>query len=554
MDSQRSILIIALAFVSFLLWQQWQKDYGPQPVVPQPQAEQQDSSDSGDLQLTADEFGSEPIAQVTPTTTASQRQQIIQVETDVLQLEISTRGGDIVGLKLPKYEQTKDSGTPYVMMRRVTGFEYIAESGLIGTHGPDDSRHTEGRPVYQSSQLSYRLTDGQQELVVPLTYQRDGLVIEKRFIFRPGQYDIGLEYLVQNQSDEVRVVQNYQHLIQSIDGGKDSSFFMPIYRGAAYGSQDDRYSKYKFSDMQKSNLSIPTQGGWAAMLEHYFVAAWVPNQHENNQIYSRVNRGRGVIGALGPLVQLAPGEQTTITATFYAGPKTQDNLAELANGLDLTVDYGFLWFISQPLFWLLTLIQGFVVNWGVAIICITIVLKGLMYPLTKIQYESMAKMRNLKPKIEELQARYKDDRQKLGPAMMELYRKEKVNPMGGCLPLLLQMPIFLALYWVFVESVEIRHAPFMLWIQDLSAPDPWYILPVLFGLSMFMMQKLTPMTVTDPMQRKLMMWMPVAFSVFFIWFPSGLVLYWLVSNLISLAQMLYIYKGMEKKGLHSKKA
>ena len=553
MDSQRSILIIALAFVSFLLWKQWHQDYGQEPVASQPQAEQLDSS--GELQLSADEFGTQPVA-TTPATgpVSSQHEQIVRVETDVLQVEISTRGGDIVGLKLSEYELTKDSQTPYVMMRRQTGFDFIAESGLIGQHGPDDSRNTSGRPLYQASQLNFQLGAEQQELIVPLQFEYQGLQIEKRFIFRPGQYDVGVEYHISNLSDEVRVVQNYQHLLQTIDGGNDSSFFMPIYRGAAYGTASDRYKKYNFKDMQKSNLSIPTQGGWAAMLEHYFVAAWVPDQQADNQLYSRVNRGRGVIGALGPVVQLQPGEQTVISATFYAGPKVQDNLAELANGLDLTVDYGFLWFISQPLFWLLTLIQGFVGNWGVAIILITIVVKGVMYPLTKIQYESMAKMRNLKPKIEDLQARYKDDRQKLGPAMMELYRKEKVNPMGGCLPLLLQMPIFLALYWVFVESVELRHAPFMLWLQDLSAPDPWFILPVLFGASMFMMQKLTPMTVTDPMQRKLMMWMPVAFSVFFIWFPSGLVLYWLVSNLISLAQMLYIYRGMEKKGLHSRKA
>ncbi|MEE2024439.1 membrane protein insertase YidC [Alkalimonas mucilaginosa] len=553
MDSQRSILIIALAFVSFLLWKQWHQDYGPEPVTQQPQAEQLDHS--GDLQLSADAFGPQPTA-TTPVTSqaTAQSEQVVRVETDVLQVEISTRGGDIIGLKLSEYELTKDSQTPYVMMRRQTGFDFIAESGLIGRHGPDDKNNTDERPLYQVSQSNFKLTADQQELIVPLQYQHQGLQIEKRFIFRPGQYDVGVEYHISNQSDEVRVVQNYQHLLQTIDGGKDSSFFMPIYRGGAYGTDADRYKKYKFKDMQKRNLSIPTQGGWAAMLEHYFVTAWIPDQQADNKLYSLIDRGRGVIGVLGPVMQLQPGEQTVIATTFYAGPKIQDNLAELANGLDLTVDYGFLFFISQPLFWLLTLIQGFVGNWGLAIILITIIVKGVMYPLTKIQYESMAKMRNLKPKIEDLQARYKDDRQKLGPAMMELYRKEKVNPMGGCLPLLLQMPIFLALYWVFVESVELRHAPFMLWLQDLSAPDPWFVLPVLFGASMFMMQKLTPMTVTDPMQRKLMMWMPVAFSVFFIWFPSGLVLYWLVSNLISLAQMLYIYRGMEKKGLHSRKA
>ncbi len=551
MESQRSLLIIGLALVSFLLWQQWNIDQAPKPAA---QFEQTSpGSSSADLQLTADEFGTQPVQAVATDSATAAGGQNITVTTDVLELVINSRGGDIVSLNLPQYKISKDSESPYVLMRKLAGFEYVAESGLLGKDGPDDSRN-QGRPLYQVAQQSYALTAAETTLTVPLTYQHNGLHIEKRFIFTAGQYDVRVEYLLRNTSEETKVVQNYQHLLQSIEGGKDGSMFMPIYRGAAYGSTEERYKKYNFDDMAKQNLAVSTKGGWVAMLEHYFVAAWVPADEQDNQLYSRVNRGRGVIGSLGPVAEIAPGGQTLITAKFYAGPKSQDNLAQLANGLDLTVDYGFLWFISQPLFWLLTLIQGFVVNWGVAIICITLIVKGAMYPLTKVQYESMAKMRNLKPKIDELQARYKDDRQKMGPAMMELYRKEKVNPMGGCLPMLVQMPIFLALYWVFVESVELRHAPFMLWITDLSTKDPYYVLPVLFGASMFLMQKLTPMQVTDPMQQKIMMWMPVAFSVFFLWFPSGLVLYWFVSNLISLAQMLYIYKGMEKKGLHTKKA
>lgn len=402
------------------------------------------------------------------------------------------------------------------------------------------------------AQTSYTLANGEQQLVVPLTFNHNGLEIEKRYIFTAGKYDVRVEYLLKNSSDQTKLVQPYQHLVQTINNGESSSMMMPIYRGAAYSTSEKRYEKYDFEEMQETNLAQSTKGGWVAMLEHYFVAAWVPEKTADNQLYSLVNNGNGIVGVKGPELTIPAGESLTIASTFYAGPKDQDNLAAIADGLDLTVDYGFLWFISQPLFWLLTLIQGFVSNWGVAIIIITLIVKGVMYPLTKVQYESMAKMRNLKPKIDELQARYKDDRQKMGPAMMELYRKEKVNPMGGCLPMLVQMPIFLALYWVFVESVELRQAPFMLWIQDLSTQDPYYVLPVLFGISMFVMQKLTPMTVTDPMQQKIMLWMPVVFSVFFLWFPSGLVLYWLVSNLISLAQMLYIYRGMEKKGLYTK--
>lgn len=545
MDSQRSFLIIALAIVSFFLWQEWQKDYGPQPVVATQQVTTSASSDDSPASL---QLGGAETAVPVAAATNSQR---ITVITDTLQLEIDTRGGDIVGLQLPQYALTKDSSEPYVLMRQVGAFEYVAQSGLMARDGPD--RTTE-RPIYQAANTEYRLS-GDEPLTVPLRLEHNGLQIEKRFTFTPGKYDVRVEYFIVNNSTEIKTVQPFQHLRQNIDNGESSSMFMPIYRGAAFGSSEERYKKYDFGDMQKTNLNVSTQGGWVAMLEHYFVSAWIPDPQASNQLYSRMTGGnKGVIGTLGPVVDIDPGQSVTLGSTFYAGPKVQDELAQLANGLDLTVDYGFLWFISQFLFWLLTMIQSVVSNWGLAIICITLIVKGAMFPLTKIQYESMAKMRNLKPKIEELQARYKDDRQKMGPAMMELYRKEKVNPMGGCLPMLIQMPIFLALYWVFVESVELRHAPFMLWITDLSAQDPYYVLPVLFGISMFLMQKLTPMQVTDPLQQKLMMWMPVAFSVFFLWFPSGLVLYWFVSNLISLAQMLYIYRGMEKKGLHTRKA
>ncbi|MBZ9613275.1 membrane protein insertase YidC [Rheinheimera maricola] len=544
MESQRSLLVIGLALVSFLLWQQWNIDTAPKPVTPVTQQSPSGSS-SADLQLTTAD-AEQPIAAIA----AAARS--ITVSTDVLQLSIDSRGGDIVDLQLPAFELKKGEAAAYPLMRRLNGFEYVAQSGLIGRDGPDDSRNA--RPVYSTAQNSYSLAEGATELAVPLMFNHNGLQIEKRFTFTAGQYDVRVEYFLHNQSGEVKTVQPYQHLVQSIDNGESSSMMMPIYRGGAYGTSSERYNKYAFDDMQDKNLLEATTGGWVAMLEHYFVSAWVPDQQADNQLYSLVRNGQGVVGAKGPAINIEPGAEVTLASTFYAGPKDQDSLAKIANGLDLTVDYGFLWFISQPLFWLLTTIQGFVVNWGVAIICITLIVKGAMYPLTKVQYESMAKMRNLKPKIDELQARYKDDRQKMGPAMMELYRKEKVNPMGGCLPMIIQMPIFLALYWVFVESVELRHAPFMLWINDLSAQDPYYVLPVLFGLSMFLMQKLTPMQVTDPMQQKIMMWMPVAFSVFFLWFPSGLVLYWFVSNLISLAQMLYIYRGMEKKGLHTKKA
>ncbi len=545
MESQRSFLVIALALVSFLLWQQWQVDYSPKPVVNL--TTPQTTTSSADLQLSGNNVAT-PAAAALPT---SSNVQLVEVKTDVLTVKINTQGGDIVGLELPNFTISQENSSAYQLMRQLNGFEYVAQSGLLGD-GPDDKKAP--RQTYQVAQNNYQLASGQTELTVPFTLQHNGLLIEKRFIFTAGKYDVRVEYSVTNQGDGSKVVQPYYHFAQTIDNGKGSNMMMPVYRGGAYSTAEQRYQKFSFEDMADANLSLSTKGGWVSMLEHYFVAAWVPQAEDNNQLYSLVSGNLGVIGAQGPQASIAVGETKTFNASFYAGPKDQDNLKLLANGLDLTVDYGILWFISQPLFWFLQFIHGIVGNWGLAIIAITLLVKGALFPLTKVQYESMAKMRNLKPKIDELQARFKDDRQKMGPAMMELYRKEKVNPMGGCLPMLIQLPIFLALYWVFVESVELRQAPFMLWITDLSVKDPYYVLPVLYGISMFIMQKLTPMTVTDPMQAKIMLWMPVAFSVFFLWFPSGLVLYWVVSNLVSLAQMLYIYRGMEKKGLYVRQA
>lgn len=544
MESLRSFLVIALALVSFLLWQQWQVDYGPKPVVAAQST--QNSSTSADLQLSSTSV-TPPTAAVTAASTA----QLVEVKTDVLKVKINTQGGDIVGLELPGFTVSQENPASYQLMRQLNGFEYVAQSGLLGD-GPDDKKAP--RQIYQVANSHFELANGQTELVVPMTLLHNGLLIEKRFIFTAGKYDVRVEYSVTNQGDGSKVIQPYYHLAQTIDNGEGTNMMMPVYRGGAYSTADKRYEKFSFDDMADTNLSQSTVGGWVSMLEHYFVAAWVPNPTETNMLYSLVAGNLGVIGTQSPQTSIAVGESKTFSATFYAGPKDQEKLENIAPGLDLTVDYGILWFISKPLFWLLEFIHGLIGNWGFAIIVITLLVKGLLFPLTKVQYESMAKMRNLKPKIDELQARYKDDRQKMGPAMMELYRKEKVNPMGGCLPMLIQLPIFLALYWVFVESVELRQAPFMLWITDLSVQDPYYVLPILYGISMYIMQKLTPMTVTDPMQAKIMLWMPVAFSVFFLWFPSGLVLYWVVSNLVSLAQMLYIYRGMEKKGLYVRTA
>lgn len=541
MESQRSFLFIALMVVSFLLYQQWQQDNAPEPIT------QTTQSDNGSTITTSsnDDFVPAPSASQPTEVKTQASATIVEVTTDVLAIKIDTKGGDIVEATLLEYETEQGSGIPLTMMQGGK-YRYIAQSGLTGAQGID--RTVKGRPIYQVENTAYQMEEG-QPLVVSLTYvTNDGLTVKKNFTFTSGSYQVDVDYIVENTSSSAASVELYAQLRQSASVDQ-SSALIPTYRGAAYSTQEERYEKYDFDDIADAKLNETTQGGWIAMLQHYFVSAWVPNAEQVNLLYTEFSRSKNeaVIGFKAPAQIIEAGSTETISTTFYVGPKDQDVLAEIADGLDLTVDFGFLFMISSPLHWLLIQIQALVVNWGIAIIIITVIVKGIMYPLTKAQYTSMAKMRELQPKMTQLKERFGDDRQKLSQAMMELYRKEKVNPAGGCLPLLIQMPIFLALYWVFLESVELRHASFGLWLTDLSSKDPYYILPVLMGISMFIMQKMQPMTIQDPMQQKIMQYMPVMFTVFFFWFPSGLVLYWLVSNVISIIQMKIIFASLEKQ-------
>jgi YidC/Oxa1 family membrane protein insertase len=543
MESQRSFLFIALMVVTFLLYQQWQLDNSPiqQPAATNNQVDSiaPNSASNNDDFVPASSTATTPITKPTESSAA-----VIEITTDVLRLKINTQGGDIVEATLLEYETEQGSGIPFTIMQN-GNFKYIAQSGLTGAQGID--RTVKGRPIYQVDSNQYQLT-GDQPLIVNLTYiAENGLSVIKRFTFEKSNYKVKLDYIIDNNSEAAASVELYAQLKQSslVDS---SSALIPTYRGAAYSTKEERYEKYDFDDIADANLNQTTQGGWVAMLQHYFVSSWVPNQTDANLLYTSFSNNQdAVIGFKSPALIIEPNQQATTSASFYVGPKDQEALAQIADGLDLTVDFGFLFMISSPLHWLLIQIQALVINWGIAIIIITIIVKGAMYPLTKAQYTSMAKMRELAPKMAQLKERFGDDRQKMSQATMEMYRKEKVNPAGGCLPLLIQMPIFLALYWVFLESVELRHATFGLWLQDLSSKDPFYILPILMGVSMFIMQKMQPMTVQDPMQQKIMQYMPVMFTIFFFWFPSGLVLYWLVSNVISIIQMKIIFSGIEKK-------
>ena len=546
MDSQRNILLIALALVSFLLFNQWNASKVAQS---QPAIEQvQNSSDA----TAPSQAGDSDTLAATEGATTQATAKIITVKTDVLTLSIDTVGGDVVEAKLNQYSDKLHSSNPFVLLERTPAHQFIAQSGLYGPQGIDQSNN---RAVYETSKDSYTLADGQDELRVPLTYQANGITYTKTFILKRNSYALDMVYDINNQSGQNANVKMYARLRQNLkeSGG---SLAMPTYHGGAYSSEETRYKKYSFEDMQDRNLSVPLQNGqgWAAMIQHYFATAWIPRDEKNLELYTRVDSGYGDIGITTKDKTIANGQTGEFKATLWVGPKLQDAMAATAPNLDLVVDYGWLWFIAKPLHMLLSFIQSFVSNWGVAIICLTLIVRGAMYPLTKAQYTSMAKMRMLQPKLQAMRERIGDDRQRMSQEMMALYKEEKVNPLGGCLPIFLQMPIFISLYWALMESVELRHSPFFGWIQDLSAQDPYFILPVLMGISMFMIQKMSPSTVTDPMQQKIMTFMPVIFSAFFLFFPSGLVLYYLMSNIVTLVQQSMIYKALEKKGLHSKNA
>ncbi|HDZ9232659.1 TPA: membrane protein insertase YidC [Vibrio cholerae] len=541
MDSQRNILLIALALVSFLLFQQWQVAKNPAPQATQ----QAQSTGAAPAPSFSDEL--DP----TPAQNVAAKAKTITVSTDVLTLSIDTLGGDVVSAKLNQYSEELNSPESFVLLQNTQGHQFIAQSGLVGPQGIDVTSNN--RPAYQVSADSFTLAKGQDELRIPMTYQANGIDYTKTFILKRGSYAVDVVFDVANNSGSEATLGMYAHLRQNLlDSG--GNLAMPTYRGGAYSTSDVRYKKYSFDDMKDRNLSAPNDVtvNWVAMIQHYFASAWIPRDEPQAQLYSRVINNLGDMGIRTPNKTIANGDKAEFEATLWVGPKLQDQMAATAPNLDLVVDYGWLWFIAKPLHWLLSVIQNFVGNWGVAIICLTFIVRGAMYPLTKAQYTSMAKMRMLQPKLQAMRERIGDDRQRMSQEMMELYKKEKVNPLGGCLPILLQMPIFIALYWALMESVELRHSPFFGWIHDLSAQDPYYILPLLMGASMFVIQKMSPTTITDPMQQKIMTFMPVMFTFFFLWFPSGLVLYWLVSNIVTLIQQTLIYKALEKKGLHSK--
>jgi len=561
MDLQRSLLIGAIAVLSVMLLTEWVafKDAKTATVA---QETSRLISNSGDVGSTLPELEVEtPVAMeedipVDPDAVgaasetleapAANSGRIIQVHTDVLQLAIDLQGGDIIELGLSKYLEKQDNpDAPFVLLEQNQQLTYIAQSGLIGTNGIDKK----GRATYTTTMSRFNLQDGKDSLTVDLSWQGDtGVKITKRFTLRRGDYLIDVDYLVENSSSSRWQANLFGQIKRDSNpppSAESSGMGMQPFLGFAITQPDDRFTKFTFDDLEEESFKAQLPGGWIAMIQHYFLSAWIPNPEQTNTFSARVtNSGFNIGGFTSPALVLDPGQSGTVGAGFYAGPKDQYRLEEISPYLELSVDYGWLWWIAQPLFWLLTKIHSLVGNWGVSIILLTVLIKGAFFQLSAKSYKSMANMRRVQPKMADIREQFADDKQKQSQAMMELYRKEKINPMGGCLPILVQMPVFIGLYWMLMESVELRHAPFILWIKDLSVMDPYFVLPLMMGASMFFMQKLNPPP-PDPMQAKIMQWMPVMFTFFFLWFPAGLVLYWVVNNLLSMAQQFVITRQIE---------
>jgi YidC/Oxa1 family membrane protein insertase len=548
MDNQRLFLFFALAMVLMLIWQAWEEHSAPPPAPASATApgtavpEAAPGVPQAPVPRTAEATAATP-----KPAEALARATRIQARTDVVDAVIDSQGGDIRELNLRQYPVALDKPEEAFPLLRDAGPElFIAQSGLIGLEG----QYPNHRTLFTAEATRYTLADGQNELRVPLSWRApDGVRYTKTYIFRRGSYVVDVEFAIKN--DTRREWGGYLYgqfqRMHTATGGMFN--VVPSYTGGAIYTPEKKYEKIALDDMAASPLKREVTGGWVAMLQHYFVGSWMPSKDERNEFYTDVLEGtRHVLGFknLTP-TQVAPGASGVIRASMYAGPKEQKILETLpAEGMQLTVDYGFLTVISAPLFWLLSWLHRLLGNWGWAIILLTVLIKAVFYPLSAKSYKSMAHMRKMQPKMQALKERYGDDRQKLNQAMMELYKTEKINPLGGCLPILIQIPVFLALYWVLLESVEMRQAPWILWIKDLSAQDPYYVLPIIMGVSMFIQQKLNPQPL-DPIQQKVFMVMPFMFTAMFLFFPAGLVLYWTVNNILSIAQQWRITRVVEGK-------
>jgi len=556
MDNSRLFLFAALVFVGMLMWQQWQADYGPGPVgsselaSPGASTDQQTGIITDDLPDPAEVVsGSATSSSATggeTTTPTAAVQQLVRIDTDVLQALIDTRGGVLRSLKLKKYPTSLEQPDDWLeLVHSDTDSAHILQSGLRNKEERAPTHHS----IYQAEQLQYEIADGEDELIVPLRWIQDGIEVTKSYHFRRGDYLVDVKHRINNQSDQDWQGSEYRQIQRTRP--LETSRLLYTYTGSVYYNEETKYEKVDFDDMEDSQVRLESTGGWIAMIQHYFLSAWIPGQEDQNLIYTIANTKRNpstyTIGLRSQNLLVPVGANGEFSSQMFIGPKIVSRLEEISPGLDLTVDYGVLTFLSKPLYWLLAWYHGFVGNWGVAIILLTLTVKAVFYKLSETSYRSMAKMRKVSPRLKTLKERYGDDRQKMNQAMMELYKTEKINPMGGCLPIMVQIPVFIALYWALLESVDLRQAPFIFWIKDLSVMDPFFVLPIVMGISMVIQQRLNPPP-PDPIQAKIMMALPFVFTVFFAFFPSGLVLYWVINNTLSIAQQWVITKRIEAAG------
>lgn len=545
MDTRRLVLFVIFSMSILMLWDAWQRENTPtekvtKVVVSDPTAANQapavatpsggsDAPANGDFKL--------------------QSGQRIQVTTDLFKADIETVGGDLRKLELLKHRasDSNDDRANFVLLDDAAKpMLYVAQTGLIGADLPNHNA------VFTTTANSFQMPDGQDSLQVRLSWAgSSNVTVDKVYTFHRNRYDIEVSYEVKNGSAAAITPTVYYQIVHDSQSNQGSAL-MPTFTGGSYYTEATKFKKLAFKDMEKEPLNLTAKDGWVGLLQHYFVSAWIPKEGIERKFYTdKLSADIYRIGTKSTLSTIEPGASLTVPARLFAGPQTKHDLNVTAPGLEYTVDYGWLTVIAAPLFWLLDKIHSVVQNWGVAIILLTILIKAAFFKLSASGYRSMAQMRELAPRLQSMKEKFGDDRQKMQMAMMDLYKKEKINPMGGCFPILIQVPVFIALYWVLLGSVELRHAPFFGWIKDLSAIDPYYILPLLMGATMLIQTRLNPKP-TDPMQAKIMTWMPVIFSVFFFFFPAGLVLYWLVNNVLSIAQQWYVNKMIHAETLAKK--
>lgn len=543
MDIRRIILYMALALVGLSLWNAWQADYPAKSPVAIESTSQLNTDGHLLPQVTPGDSEQSPLnpsVEQQANNITTKPEQLIQVKTDVLDVAIDLKQGDIVkGLLLDYPLSVEDKNKPFPLLQNQPQERYVANSSIFVAKDQSVQSLNFG---FTSEQKEYQLQPNQDQLIVTLEGKNeDGLTVKKEFIFTKGSYLIDVQYkIINNGTSDWKGYLNTQLLRSSPQEDKSSIFHVGSYTGASYSNPGShRYQKVGFSDMHKTNLDVDAKGGWIAMQQHYFLSAWIPSSSSENKFYTRAINGDYTIGAVSQPITIKPDEQKNIGSKLYVGPEITSVLKGIAPSLDLTVDYGILWFVSSFLFSLMKAIYNLVGNWGWSIVLVTVLIKLAFYRLSATSYKSMAGMRKLQPKLQALRERYGDDKAKISQATMELYRQEKVNPLGGCLPIIIQIPVFIALYWVLLESVELRQAPFIFWINDLASADPYHVLPLIMGATMLVQQKLNP-TPPDPMQAKVMMFLPILFTGLFWSFPSGLVLYWIVNNTLSIMQQWYI--------------